>query len=243
MPWFELFYSNISVSDKLFGEIAAAVDLQTDSSGIGMAFLGFGPLHELDPVNPSSDGGGVVDDASTHFVPLAVTPEIRPGLDQNGQGRGRVGLLHDNSDLVCESKIHNRRFSAEPAFTVNPHEIAARVVVDHGLVGRPILRAAQKQTAVRAEIVVHLEDDLKVSKLFIRDENAAVARDILAAGNRAVFDYPSAAGLVFAGTAMAGFGAGVQAVQGLAVEDRDEPILVRFSSVGPRRCQKGQDGE
>lgn len=242
MPDFDLLYPNISVSHKLLGEIAAAVNLQSDSSGIRMAFLGFGPLHELDPVNPSSDGGWIVDNASAQFVPLAVTPETRPGLNQNGQGRRCIRSLHDNGDLVCESKIHEPRFTTEPAFAVNSHEIAARVVVDHRLVGRPILGTMQKQATVRAEIVVHLQDDLEVSKLFIGDENATVARDILAAGNSAVFDHPSAARLMFADAAMAGFRAGVPAVQGLAVEDRDEPILVRFSGEGPMRCQKGQDG-
>jgi hypothetical protein len=49
---FDLLYANIPVSDKLFGVIAAAVDLQADSSGVGMAFLGFGPFHELDSINP-----------------------------------------------------------------------------------------------------------------------------------------------------------------------------------------------
>ena len=153
MPGFELLYSNVSVSDKLLGEVVAPADLQSDTSAVRMAFLGFGPLHELDPVNPSRDGGGIVDRAGAQFVPLAVTPEIRPGLDQHGQGRRRIRSLHDNGDLVCESKIHNRRFTTEPTFTVNSHEVAARVVVDHRLVGCPILGTAQKQAAVRAEIV------------------------------------------------------------------------------------------
>jgi hypothetical protein len=104
---FDLLYPNISVSNKLFSEIAATVDLQADSSGIGMAFLGFGPLHELDAVNPGRDGGRVVDDASAQFVPLSVTPEIRPKLDQNGQGSRCIGLLHDDGDLVgAEARCH-----------------------------------------------------------------------------------------------------------------------------------------
>lgn len=242
MPDFDLLYPNISVSDKLLGEIAAAMNLQADSSGVGMAFLGFGPFHELDPINQGGDGGRVVDNASAQFVPLAVAPEIRLGLDQNGQGRRCIRSLHDNGDLVCESKIHERRFTTEPAFTVNSHEIPARVVVDHRLVGRPILGTAQKKPAVRAKIVIRFENDLEVPELFVGDENAAIARDILTAGNGAVFDHPSAARLMIARAAMAGFRAGVPAVEGLAVEDRDEPILVRFSGEGPMRCQKSQDG-
>ena len=93
-------------------------------------------------------------------------------------GASGIRLLHDDGDLVCESKIHNRRFATEPAFAVDSHEIAARVVVDHRLVGRPLLGTSQKQAAVRAEIVVHLDHDLEISKLLIGDENAAVARDI-----------------------------------------------------------------
>ena len=239
MTGFDLLYPDISVSDKLLGEIAAAVDLQSDCSGIGMALPGFEPLHELDPVNPSCDGGWIVDDAGAQFVPLAVTPEIRPRFNQNGQGRRCIRSLQDNGDLVRERKIHERRFASEPAFAVNSHEVAACVVVDHRLVGRPVLGTAQKQAAVRAEIVVRLQDNLEVSELFIGDENAAVARNILAAGNRAVFDHPSAARLMFAGTTMAGFGAGVPAIQSLAVKDGDEPIIVRSSGEGPRRCQKG----
>jgi len=238
MPGFELLYPNVSVSDKLLGEVAAPVDLQSDTSAIRMAFLGFGPLHELDPVNPGGDGGWIADNARAQFVPLAVTPKTRPGLNQNGQGRRCIRSLHDNGDLVRETKIHDRRFTTEPAFTVKPHEIAARVVVDHRLVSRAILGTAQKQAAVRAEIVVHLQDNLEVSKFFIGDKNAAVARDILAAGNSTVFNYPSAAGLMLAGAAVAGFGAGVPTIQCVAVKDGNEPILVRFSGEGPIRRQK-----
>src|SRR2546430_620195 len=53
--WSDRFYSNISITDKLFCKIAAAVDLQRDTARIRMPARSFGPIAKLDAVDPSGD--------------------------------------------------------------------------------------------------------------------------------------------------------------------------------------------
>lgn len=208
----------------MFGVVAAAVDLQTDAAGVGMAFLGFGPFHEFHAVDPGGDGGRVMDDAGAQLVPLAVPPEEGPGFRQDRQGGWRVRALNNNGDFVGEAEVQDGGFGAEFAFAVYAHEVAAGVIVDHGLVGGAVLGAAQEEAAVGAEVVVHLEDDFVVAVFLVGEEDAAVAGNVLAADDGAVLDDPAAAGLVFAGAAVAGLGAGVPAGKGFAVEDGDEAI-------------------
>ena len=61
------------------------------------------------------------------------------------------------------------RFAAE-SFAVDAHQVAARVVIDHCLPRLAILGAAQKQTAVRPEVVVHLQRHLEVQRLARRGQ-------------------------------------------------------------------------
>ena len=61
------------------------------------------------------------------------------------------------------------------------------------------LVGAEEQAAVGTEVVVHLQHDLEIAERFVGEEDAAVAGDVLAAGDGAVLDDPSATGLVAAG--------------------------------------------
>ena len=70
-----------------------------------------------------------------------------------------------------------------------------------------------------AEIVVHFQRDFVIAVLFVGQQNAAVAGDVLAADDRAVFDDPSPARFVLAGSAMAGLSVGVPTFERLAVEE------------------------
>ena len=126
-------------------------------------------------------------------------------------------------------KFKDGGFAAELAFAINAHEIAVPVVVNHGLVGGAVLGAAQEQAAVRAEVIVHFEHDLVIAELFIGDQDAAVAWNVLAAGNSPIHDDPFAPGLMAAGGAVASLGASVPAVQGLAVEDGNKTFVRSLS--------------
>src|SRR5262249_12907862 len=117
------------------------------------------------------------------------------------------------------------RDSAGKPFAVDPHEVAVHVIVNHGLVRLPLLSAAQEQTAVGPEVVLHLQGHLEVAIRGIGDEKTAVAEDVLAADDGPVLDDPLAARLVLAGGAVARLGAGVPSLGRFPVEDRDEAFV------------------
>ncbi len=71
-------HADIPIPDELVSRIAAAVNLEGDTTLVWMPFFGFGPLHEFDSVNPGCDCRRVIHDACSQFVPLTVPPEQRP---------------------------------------------------------------------------------------------------------------------------------------------------------------------
>ena len=79
------------------------------------------------------------------------------------------------------------------------------VIIDQVLIGLPFVVAAEEKAAVGPEIVVHFDDDFEVAVLGVGDHDAAVAGNVLAAGDRAVFDDPASARLVAALAAVARF--------------------------------------
>src|SRR5262249_53152520 len=98
----------------------------------------------------------------------------------------------------------------------------------------PLLRAAEEEAAVRAEVVPHLERDLEVAVRLVGDQDAAAARLVLAAHDRAVLDDPPAA------RAVARLLADVPAGQRLAVEDGLETRVRGLR--GRRRGRGGRAG-
>src|SRR5262249_27721494 len=94
-----------------------------------------------------------------------------------------------------------------------------------------------------------LQGDLEIAVLLVRDEDAAVAGDVLAADDGAVLRHPAAARLVLARPAVAGLAADVPALEALAVEDRLEafvaglflPVLGRRQA-STQECQQDPRG-
>src|SRR5262249_6964252 len=101
---------------------------------------------------------------------------------------------------------------------------------DHRLVRLPLIVAAEEQPAVRTEVVVHLQHHLEVAVLLLGNEDAAVARNVLASDDYAFFDHPSTARFVLARPAVPGLGARLPALQRLAVEVRPDPLV--FARIG-----------
>lgn len=101
------------------------------------------------------------------------------------------------------------------------------MIINHGLPGFPVLGAPEKESAIRPEIVVHLEGDLKIAKLLVRDDDAAVSWDILATRNCPVFHDPSTTGLVLTCGAMPSLAADMPALEGFAVENGGKAVLFR----------------
>src|SRR4029434_6354265 len=89
------FHSNVSIAHKLFRTVTPAVYLQGDAACVWQPLLGVGKLHKLDDIDPLSDGGWVANDSGTEFIPLAMPPEITPGLRQYGQ-HGRHAFIASN---------------------------------------------------------------------------------------------------------------------------------------------------
>lgn len=212
----QLLYPHVAVADELPGVVAAAVDLQGDATGVRMPLLLVAPLHELHAVDPRGDLRRVAFDPRPQFVPLAVLPELRPFLRAHGQ-RERAGIGDDLRHLVLEVEVAD----ADPAgqsLAVDAHQVSAAVVVDHRLVRLTAFGAPQEQAAVRAEVVLHLEDDFEVPVLLVGQDDPAVARLVLGAGDGAVFDDPAPA------RAVARLAADVPALQRPAVENALEAV-------------------
>jgi len=123
---------------------------------------------------------------------------------------------------------------APETFAVNAHQVAASVVIDHGLPRLALLGAAQEQTAVRAEVVFHLQLHLEVRILLVRNDDAAVARSILGTDNRAILDHPFPAGFMVARAAVPRLRADMPARERGAVEDGDETGFVGLRGSGER---------
>src|SRR5262245_16478308 len=141
------FHADVSVAHEFLRAVAAAVNLERNAAGIGMALLGLGPFHEFHTIDPGGDGGRIADDARSQFVPLSMTPEAGPTLRTHGQRKRRL-LRLDISDSVEESKVHHIRLCAERSFSVQAHQISSAVIINHRLKGGTILCAAQKQSTV-----------------------------------------------------------------------------------------------
>lgn len=167
-----------------------------------------------------------------------MSPEGRPGIDEDWKGHGSV-VGFDARDGVEKAVVADAGFAAE-AFAVNAHEIAVSMIIDHGLPGFAVLGAAQEQAAIRPEIVVHLEDDFEVTKLFVGNDDTAVGWDVLAADDGALFDHPFSAGFILAGAAMAGFAADMPSFEGFAIEDRGKSIGCGFSGMGQPEEEGGK---
>src|SRR5262249_47991423 len=118
----DLLHADISVADEFLRMIAAPVHLQGNPAGIGVALLGFCPLHEFHAVDPRGDGGRIPGDTRTEFVPFPVVPEARPALWLHGQ-RKRRWLSPDVGHFVEETEVHNTGFGAELSFPVQAHQI------------------------------------------------------------------------------------------------------------------------
>src|SRR5437773_3133434 len=116
------------------------------------------------------------------------------------------------------------------------------MVINHRLPGFAVLGAAEKQAAVRAEIVIHFERDLEIAVRFVGNDDSAITGKVLAAHDRAVLHDPLAARSVFAGAAMSSLGADVPAVQRCPVEDRIEPAFggEQSKSINGHCCSKGK---
>lgn len=222
----ELFDADVAVADELFGVVAAAVDLEGDGAGGLVAEFFFLPFHDFDPVDPSGDERGVALDAGAELVPLAGAPEIGPagGIDGEGGGRRAGVFSFDFGDFVGEVVVAQVGDAAQ-ALAVDAHEVAAGVVVDHGLPGLAVLGGAEEESTVGAEVVVHFEGDFEVGEGGVAQDEAAVAGDVLAAGDGAVFDDPAAAAGVFARAGVAAGGTDVPTLEGLAVEEADKTDL------------------
>ena len=205
------------------------MNLQGDVSLRAEAGFGLGPFHDFHAVDPGGDGGLVAaGDASAEFVPLAVIPEGFPLLCGHGEGhRCAFGFEHDVIWCALEAEVANMRLCAQ-AFAVDAHEIAAAVVVDHGLVALAFFGAAEEQAAVWAEVVVHFQGNLEVAELFIGDDQAAIAGEVLLACDGTIHDLPIAAGFVATCAAVAGLRADVPAREVLAIEERDEAFFAGF---------------
>src|SRR5438067_11211763 len=93
------------------------------------------------------------------------------------------------------------------------------------LPGFAVLGAPQKEAAVGPEIVVHFESHFEIAELFIGNDDAAVAGDVLRPDHGPALNDPSASGLMFAGAAMAAFGADVPAAKCSSIKDRIKAVI------------------
>ena len=118
-------------------------------------------------------------DAGAQFVPLPVPPELRPIFDENRQRwRDWRNDFFDIVGRIEEFEIIDIGLAAD-AFAINAHQVAVGVIIDHGLPGFAVLGAPQKEAAVGSEIVIHFQSHFEIAELFIGNDDAAVAGDVL----------------------------------------------------------------
>ena len=115
--------------------------------------------------------------------------------------------------------------------------------IDESLVTLAVLGAAKEESAIRAVVVIHLQRDLELGILRVRQDDAAIARDVLRASERAIHHFPVAARLIFAGAAVAGLCADMPAFQRLAVEDGFEPVIGSVADRGESHHESGEEEE
>ena len=194
--------------------------LETDVTFDWKPCLRLGPSHDLHTVDPSRDGRLVASsDAHLELVPAIRLPKGLPLLRRHRHRlRGAVGSEGDFALGLSEVEETEVRLAAQ-SFAVETHEAATGMEIDESLVTLAVLGAAKEEPAIRAEVVVHLQRDLELGILRVRQDDAAIARYILRASERAVHDLPVATGFIVAGAAMAGLGTDMPAFQGLAIED------------------------
>src|SRR5262249_13530822 len=128
------------------------------------------------------------------FVPLTMLPELGPLVGLDGQGELALLLVLDNdAGLVAEVEI--ARGEAADALAVDAHQIAALVIVDHGLIRLALHVTSQEQPRIRTEVIAHLQAHLEVAILLLSDDDAAVALYVLSAEDGLLFliDVPLAA--------------------------------------------------
>lgn len=201
----------------------------------------FGEGQHLHAVDPGRDGGRVADDAGPDLVPALNAPEIGPRLRTDGAG---LAVLVERDDLRSLAKGEVPLAAPLPdPFAENAADRAALVVVDQALVRAAVLGAAQEDPAVGAEVIPHLKGDLAVAELLLGEQQPAVARRILAAGDRAVLDHPAPAGAVAARLAVRGLRRGLPARQRLSVKQLPPAGVGREEARTDNQRDGGKQGE
>ena len=136
------FNPDIAIADELFRVIAAAVHLQCDAAGVGMAFLIVGEFHEANLVDPGGDFRRIAFDFGSQLIPFTMLPKLGPICWLDGTGDQRI-FGFDFCDGVEKIKVAMAD-STRLAFAIDPGEISVIVVIDHVLIGLSPFVAPQK---------------------------------------------------------------------------------------------------
>ena len=106
------------------------------------------------------------------------------------RARERLVIGHlDLGHLVEEFEIAHVRLAAD-SLAVNAHQVAARVIVDHGLIALAPCRCCGGIARYRGRSRFSFPGDFEVAVLLLGDDDAAVAGNVLAADDRAILNDP-----------------------------------------------------
>src|SRR5262249_14962711 len=148
----------------------------------------------------------VAGDARAERVPLVGAPHDR---------RRAAALFGRGEELEAAAvDVARERLAVDAA------DRAARVVVDHHLIGTSVLARAQEDAAVEAPFDLDLERDLEIAPRRVADEEPAIAWRVLCADDGAVLDAPQATRAMAARGAVRRGRARMPAGEAGAVEDR-----------------------
>ena len=217
---FPFFHANVPVPDVLVCVVAAPVHLQRDASGIRMAFFGICEFHKFNAIDPGCNFRRIAFNLRSQFVPFSVLPELRP-VSRFNRAWDQSVLCFDLCHGIQEVEVSVMNPTRQ-TFAVDPGQIAVVVVIDHVLVGLTSFIASQEQATVGTIIVLHFDDYFEIAELSISENDSAVAGNVLATNDRALFQSPATTTRMHAGAAMASLSTDVPALERLAVENRFE---------------------
>ena len=138
-------------------------------------------------------------------------------------------MKRNNFWRLTKAIIPHRRFRLQ-TFTINPHQIASGMIINHRLPCLAILRAAQKKPAVRPVIIIHLQRHLGVAVLLVRNNNPAIPGNILRPMNRTILHRPLPRGLILTRAAVPRFRTRMPSLQRLPIKNGNKPFLSRSSA-------------
>lgn len=204
---------------------------RVDADWLGMA-------HHLHTVDLRRDGRGIPGDPGTDLVPVPRPPKTSPRIGPHRTGMLFILVQADQGRRAAERVVPHAA-TVPDSLAKDSSDGAAFVVVDQALVGPAILGATQKEAAVRAEVIVHLQDHLEVRELLLRQDQSAISWRVLGTDEDRAINPPMTRGRMAADLAVRATCRGLPSFQRSSIEKR-APTLIHISRMKPQERDRAE---